>query len=38
MIQKEVIAVYPALRHKYPDEEALYLAIYKLLIDDVDII
>lgn len=37
VIQEEVIAVYPALRHKYPDEEAMYLAIYKLLIDDVDI-
>lgn len=37
VIQEEVIAVYPALRHKYPDEEVIYLAIYKLLIDDVDI-
>lgn len=37
VVWEEIMMIYPVLRQKYLDETGIYIAVYKLLIEDVSI-
>ncbi len=37
VVREEMMVRYPSLRQKYLDETGIYIVIYRLLIEDADI-
>ena len=36
-IKEEMVSMYPSLKQRYPDEEEMFLAVFKLTMDQVGI-